>query len=421
MKINYKVKRIGVTINILIVIFIASGGVCYSGEENKIMVILRYDDYSNGTSLEIEKEIFQVTKELDMKMTIGIIPFSDSKGLGEKYVDETMILNDQKQELLRKAIQNGNIEIALHGYRHFVSKKTRQGFLTEFYGIEYEKQLKMIKAGKESLEKIFGRSVHTFIPPWNTFDHNTIRALGELKFKIISTDAMPSVITTELENRETGNIKILPATCNLSEIEETIEHANKNIKTENVIIVLMHPYDLQGKGSYREGINGPFSFHKMKKLLSELNRKQGVFITNVENATEDIKDLNKERYIKYSKYRNAILYLPHKLYPQIPTIYYPKNKLDSLNRKVSWLLAMYYSGIAFCGITFGYLLGKRLFGNNRKILNIVKVSMSILFIILIIYGMRDLNLAPKGTLILAIIGSFYIGILAVKRKKEQIN
>ncbi len=99
-------------------------------------------------------------------------------------------------ELIRYLKEHGTIEIAQHGYRHIYTTNKIQpfyrlcGFIpqSEFYGISYEKQYEMIKAGRDILEEQ-GIYSDIWMAPGHSYDKNTIRALKDLGFRAV-TDSL---------------------------------------------------------------------------------------------------------------------------------------------------------------------------------------------------------------------------------------
>ncbi len=79
--------------------------------------------------------------------------------------------------------------VAQHGYRHVYDTRS-SGLLgvskrSEFAGHSYDEQFRRIKAGKEILERA-GVRVSTFVAPSHSFDSNTLKALREAGFTMMS-------------------------------------------------------------------------------------------------------------------------------------------------------------------------------------------------------------------------------------------
>jgi len=75
--------------------------------------------------------------------------------------------------------------VAMHGYNHKYSTKKGGLFplnsFSEFAGVDYEKQLSMLKEGKRVLNEK-GIETDIFMPPGHTYDKNTLKALKESGF-----------------------------------------------------------------------------------------------------------------------------------------------------------------------------------------------------------------------------------------------
>lgn len=79
--------------------------------------------------------------------------------------------------------------IAQHGYQHVYVNKNG-GLLgitpkSEFAGLPYETQREKIEEGQKILRQ-HGLSTDIFVAPSHSFDHNTLRALSECSFRMIS-------------------------------------------------------------------------------------------------------------------------------------------------------------------------------------------------------------------------------------------
>ena len=81
-------------------------------------------------------------------------------------------------------------EISMHGFNHLYKTETKNrdyfnyGGKSEFYGLPFETQFKMIKKGKEKFIKE-GIKIRSFFAPNHTYDLNTILALKKNKIENI--------------------------------------------------------------------------------------------------------------------------------------------------------------------------------------------------------------------------------------------
>ena len=89
---------------------------------------------------------------------------------------------------------------------------------TEFAGLDYQSQYLRLREGKNFLEQTLAAPIETFIPPWSTYDANTLLALEALKFRGISANLSGY-------DNPSCPLKFLPCTCSLSELPEVLRYA----------------------------------------------------------------------------------------------------------------------------------------------------------------------------------------------------
>jgi len=200
-----------------------------------IKIILRFDDPSATSNHLLESEIIECLGSVEAKATFAVIPFKRPENQHD-YTD-----NSWAKHLVRGQL-SGITEIALHGYSHEIRGHLPQGSPTEFAGIAAASQETMIKSGAERLRAIFGEnSVTGFIPPWNSYDTNTLLALDNHRFRYISAGAIcPEILKSRIIN--------LPRTCQFIDVKEAVVEARRYAKLEPIIIAVMHHYDFIGNG-----------------------------------------------------------------------------------------------------------------------------------------------------------------------------
>lgn len=142
--------------------------------DNNLKIVFRYDDFLLADN-HIDSTVLSIFRKFDIPLTVGVVPF-DRDGRLRCTIDTF------KLSKLRDDILLSKIEIALHGYRHL-----RNFGCGEFDGLPYEEQVRQISQGKRVLDSLLCCDVSTFIPPWNSYDSNTIRALENGGFKVISS------------------------------------------------------------------------------------------------------------------------------------------------------------------------------------------------------------------------------------------
>jgi peptidoglycan/xylan/chitin deacetylase (PgdA/CDA1 family) len=213
-------------------------------------VILRYDDYElyqgNLKSTSLEEEFIKFVLTNSIKMSIAPVPFAVS--------NEEMQNNDvlpSKIQLLTEGLRKNLFEICLHGYQH--KNNSVKWSPSEFSGVSLQTQKTWINKGKRKLEDLTGAKVKAFVPPFNGWDKNTLMALTDNGFSILSAEAgdFPKI----------NPINYFPYTVTPKELEYLL--ANNYIGDNKLIVVNIHPHDLL-EDKNRIG------FSNLKKLLEEL-------------------------------------------------------------------------------------------------------------------------------------------------------
>ncbi|MEI7828086.1 MAG: DUF2334 domain-containing protein, partial [Euryarchaeota archaeon] len=176
-------------------------------------VILRDDDVTPW-SLDALKAVNQVHIDEGVPVTLGVIPATSlvpsqyvtysepTTSSSETFVGYMRSLASSGQfelpagstetfvEYLRPLAQSGRFELAQHGYAHSDNSKMYGASVpSEFRGMPYDKQYKLIKEGRSLMQNAWGLQLTptTFIPPYNTGDKNTLTALSNLGFKVYSS------------------------------------------------------------------------------------------------------------------------------------------------------------------------------------------------------------------------------------------
>lgn len=214
----------------------ACTGICQAANQGAIPVVLRYDDYSSVTPTALDSAVIALAKQYHIPITIAVIPNVCSGDFHSLDPETSVPLTPQKAAILRDAIASGIVEVALHGYTHQTVRDPSAGGYTEFQGVDYNTQYARISAGKRMLEGAIGRQVVTFVPPWNTYDSNTLRALNALGFSVFSADQSGTTYGM-------GQLKSLPENASTANIVGKIQAIRQGTAAPGPLVVLMHPYE----------------------------------------------------------------------------------------------------------------------------------------------------------------------------------
>ena len=261
-----------------------------------ITIIFRFDDYSALSNTKLENQILTTFKENNSTLTIGVIPFV-CEGNKEKICkQESIPLLENKLDILKKGINTGYIDVALHGNTHQTIKEFQR---SEFLGLNYEHQFAKIESGKLFLEEKLGTNINTFIPPWNRYDLNTLKVLEKLQYSTISAG-------TKCVANPDSKLNFLPNTCFIKDIELAIREAEQANCNHPIIVVLMHETDFKEINSLQGIIDIPL----LNKLINSLKSKQNIQLLSISQAIVKIARLNVKRYQYYRKIRNLTNLLP---------------------------------------------------------------------------------------------------------------
>ena len=146
-------------------------------------LLIRMDDISEYMNWELMDKCETLFDKYEIKPLLGVIPINQDPEL-LKYSR-----NDKFWERVQ-SWKNKGWEITMHGCHHLYTQKSDKkdifnyGGDSEFYGLNYEKQLNKIKAGLQKFEekKI---KIRSFFAPNHIYDENTLKALKDSEIKII--------------------------------------------------------------------------------------------------------------------------------------------------------------------------------------------------------------------------------------------
>jgi peptidoglycan/xylan/chitin deacetylase (PgdA/CDA1 family) len=143
-----------------------------------IRVAIRFDDPSPTSDRGIESRLIASLKAAGLRATFAVTPLGG-------YAAESPALDSANAASLVQGTREGTIEIGLHGHSHV---NVRSGHdRSEFAGLGLKAQLERLESARANLRMVFGSSAAAgFIPPWNSYDLATVRALEQLGFEYLS-------------------------------------------------------------------------------------------------------------------------------------------------------------------------------------------------------------------------------------------
>lgn len=197
-------------------------------------VIFRLDDIQSGFLEDTQLAIMRTFEARDVALTIGVIGNSFS------YSDT---LNSIMSNLGEKG------EVACHSMTH-----------SDFTSLSLDEQKKELSDCRDKLMTLFpGKEINTFIPPYNEFNNDTLEAMREESYSILSSKSTNYSIPNGSCYNEGGNfdeddIVDLPvgastggfgSTLVLQSAQTVFDQIEKQLKDngQNWSVVMMHPQE----------------------------------------------------------------------------------------------------------------------------------------------------------------------------------
>jgi peptidoglycan/xylan/chitin deacetylase (PgdA/CDA1 family) len=166
----------------------------------RVTVVFRFDDYARWSS-RTGAELLALFQKHRIPCTFAVIPQTTAAGEFASAPADSAPIDQETSGKLDDAVREGLLEVALHGYTHAdraaLRVSGRDAEQSEFRGLDYSSQLRMLSEGRSTLESLYHVSVTTFIPPWNSYDENTLRALDSLGFKVVSGSGRTRRVETQ--------------------------------------------------------------------------------------------------------------------------------------------------------------------------------------------------------------------------------
>jgi peptidoglycan/xylan/chitin deacetylase (PgdA/CDA1 family) len=233
----------------------------------RIQVFFRFDDYSEASPPAVEQALVRALRKHGARMTFGVVP-AVTEGSYHTAGDRGVLpLGPEKIAFLREAVTAGLVDVALHGWNHRTIKGASPH--SEFTGRSLDDQTAAITAGLELLSGALGAVPTVFVPPWNNYDANTLRALERCGIPCVSANRYgPSV---------PSSLTFLPITIDFGDLRTALDHARASGDPDPIVGVLLHPYDFEESGDCRATL----TCESFEAELASLARQPDVDIVSV--------------------------------------------------------------------------------------------------------------------------------------------
>jgi peptidoglycan/xylan/chitin deacetylase (PgdA/CDA1 family) len=378
--INYK----AVFLILFVIMIMCSGCGAQPKNDKDVYVVFRYDDYSSNSDTEIELKIINTFRSINAPITFGVIPYSF---LGDTYDGSTNVggpLPTKKTEFLKEGIAEGILEIGMHGFNHQNNNSNQS---SEFSGLDYENQFEKLKKGKSYLESILGLPITIFIPPWQSYDLNTLRALEVLNFSTLSAYKNGG------EAEKTSNLNFIPSTCFLSDLKTGVIAAREVSFNQPLLVVLLHDDDFVEVA----GVKGSTTHKEFSDLMSWLVLQNDVKIISMSQAKEIIKDLSAQRYISVQNPSPLNIFISSTLDEET----YAKFLYQEIEiSPITWFRVIgFYLIIGGCGVLLSFILTFLVLANKKRVAKIITILSLLLSGSLLIFTFYDLHVYRRAMMI----------------------
>ncbi len=156
--------------------------------DEKILII-EIDDYWNidearyyfspyGYTMERYREVSDIIDKYGFTASLGLTPFI----FVEEIQEDFDLADDEEMVEYLKELDEKGYELAMHGYNHCRNA---------VYCPKYEEVWHNVFVGKQTLEKIFGKSFVSYFPPGNYWTDEQYDNVKKAGFKIIGNTHVP--------------------------------------------------------------------------------------------------------------------------------------------------------------------------------------------------------------------------------------
>ena len=193
-----------------------------------IHVVFRLDD-PRPVCDSVSMRVVYLFNAKRVPLTIAMVPCDSCENI------ITLLIGTSSQYIA--AIQQDNIELALHGLTH--QNINEAG---EFGGLDSTEAVRRITKGKQALQAIFDKEITTFIPPFNAWNESTLTAMRMHGMNTISADMFTPIYVDDVHYfpETLGHLMAQKGMWRAAE-EAIMGCEEKNA----VCVVMFHAYDLR--------------------------------------------------------------------------------------------------------------------------------------------------------------------------------
>jgi peptidoglycan/xylan/chitin deacetylase (PgdA/CDA1 family) len=298
-----------------------------------VTVVFRFDDPSARTDLKVETAVLDAFRAHHWPVTFGVVPFVSGGDLEDPAPQTGYVLPPAKTKLFRRALSEGTLDVAQHGWSHQNSRKGE--YDAEFEGLPEAEQHRRIADGKAKLEAALGVPIKAFIPPWNGYDLATVKVLEDLEYELFSAS---------LRGPAPGRSSLhwLPSTSSLEGLRAAVDAARDSGDPDAAVVVLFHAFEI--------------TLPQLKEELDWLAAQPNVRVVSLSRASELVPGLGADRF---RANRQGLLWdlTPFRLRPRLRRLYIGAYLSDGAAWKAKgvWAVALAASyGALFLSALLGF-------------------------------------------------------------------
>ena len=253
-----------------------------------ITIFFRYDDYSSLSHPLVDRGVIDIFSRHQVSCTFAVVPaITALYPAVEGSNQDELPLSAEKNAELREAVRAGTVDLALHGWRHLANQFTRHPDPSEFRGLSVDEQVNILQRGRDFLANAVGAPPTLFVPPWNSYDQNTVKALEMTGFRGLSASRYSPLPA------KSGKLAFAPYTAELGGMRAAIDAARRGGEGDPVVGIMMHPYDFRESGDKRAII----SLEEFEREVRWLKEQKDVRILPISALFDAELGMDRQRFL----------------------------------------------------------------------------------------------------------------------------
>ena len=265
--------------------------------------------------------------------------------------------------------------------------------------------------GKQFLEEELKIPVTIFIPPWNSYDYNTIRALEQSGFQCLSAGSSgPS--------GSPSSLKFLPVSCGPADIKNAVEAARNIPDPAPVVTILFHAYEFKDVNKEL----GKITYDDFLDMLSWLSVQKDVSVKLI----CQLSNIGRDRYTANRAVSQLSNLLPRRLrWKGGEFVFLSLKGAQSVkSRQYALVFVFYASVLSICAI-LSFAFGTTVFSRVPVLSKFILFVGLVVLLVGSIYTFHDLNVGMKGLAAIAGVLGCCIGTFGARcwtlRHRRQVS